>query len=162
MSDREGEFLALYRQKRFQDQLGWYADRVDEYERAHDQSITVIGVAMFGASASGLAAAADLAQFRTGWAVLAAALSGLATLVSAYDQLIGFEANTKLYRDALGALGSLRARAPWLAAEPPAPETVASFVLAAEEVLQKERGQWGQLTGRPTAEASSEQPPREP
>lgn len=162
MSDRTGEFLALYRQKRFQDQLGWYADRVEEYERAHDQSITVIGVAMFGASASGLAAAADLGQFRNGWAVLAAALSGLATLVSGYDQLIGYETNTKLYRDALGALGALRAGAPWLAAEPPTPEAVASFVLAAEDVCQKERGQWGQLTGRRAGEASSQQPPGEP
>lgn len=161
MSDRVGEFLALYRQKRFQDQLGWYADRVEEYERAHDQSITVIGVAMFGASASGLAAAADLGQYRTGWAVLAAALSGLATLVSGYDQLIGYEAHTKLYRDALGALGALRAGAPWLA-EPPTPGAVASFVLAAEDVFQKERGQWGQLTGRPAGEASSQQPPSEP
>jgi hypothetical protein len=145
MNERQSQFWELYRVHRFDDQYGWYKDRIDEYRRAHDQTITLTAVALFGAAAAGLAASADLAGWRVGWAVLAAVMSGIATLVGAYDQLIGYEQNIKVYRDAKAALGGLRATAPWNTT-PERSDEPAAFVQAVETIFQNEIGQWGQLT----------------
>jgi hypothetical protein len=150
MTSREEQFLALYRARRFDDQRSWYEARVDEYGRANDQVITVTGVALFGASAAGLAAASDLAGFRVGWAVIAAGMAALATLVDSYGQLIGYDQNAKVYRDALAALGTLHKDAPWLAGEGVAATSTADFVTMAEAVLQREISQWGQLAPQTT------------
>lgn len=148
MNSREEQFVRLYRTRRFDDQRQWYAARVEEYQTAHDQVITISGVAMFGASAAGLAAASGIGGFRVGWAVIAAAMAALGTIIDAYGQLIGYEQNVKVYRDALGALGALHRQAPWLDNE----SSVEQFVQAAETILQKEISQWGQLA--PTTRVS--------
>jgi hypothetical protein len=145
MSQRSDDLLALYREHRFDEQYAWYEDRITEYERAHDQIITVTAAALFGAAAAGLAASADVAGLRIAWAVLAAVLSGSATLVAAYDQLIAYEQNLKVYRDARAALGSLRPDAPWLST-PVDLDQARHFVDEAERVFRSENGQWGQLT----------------
>jgi hypothetical protein len=145
MNERQSQFWELYRVHRFDDQYGWYKDRIDEYRRAHDQIITLAAIALFGAAAAGLAASANLAGWRVGWAVLAAVMSGSATLVGAYDQLIGYEQNIKVYRDAKAALGALRASAPWTTA-PEGSDEPSAFVQEVETIFQNEIGQWGQLT----------------
>lgn len=147
MTTREEQFLALYRAKRFEDQRNWYAARIEEYRRAHDQVVTVSGIALFGASAAGLVAASP-AGSRVWWALTAAGLAALATLVDAYGQLIGYQQNAKVYRDALAALGALHRDAPWLATDDPAAPSTEEFVSAAEAVLQREISQWGQLAPR--------------
>jgi hypothetical protein len=145
MSSRDEDFLRLYRTHRFDDQYAWYEARVDEYESAHDQVITLAAIALFGAAAAGAVASFDLFGWRVAWGVLAAVMSGVATLIGAYDQLIGYEQTTKLYRDAKAALGALRSQAPWLSSAP-LPEGTAAFVDRVEAVFQSEIGQWGQLT----------------
>ena len=158
MNRRAREFLEIYRHRRFDDQSRWYEGRIEEYERAHDQIITVTGVALFAASAAGLAASADVAGFRAGWGILAAVLSAGATLVGAYDRLIGYEQNTKVYRDARAALGELRGRAPWLSETDITSESAAAFVAAVEAVLQREISQWGQLAAEPPVDPGPQPP----
>lgn len=145
MKSREEQFQAVYRARRFDEQRTWYAARVEEYRKAQDQVVTVSGVALFVASLAGLAAASNLADFRVGWAVIAAAMAALATLVDAYGQLIGYGPNAKVYRDALAALGALHRDAPWLAGEGSTTVSTEDFFTAAEAVLQREISQWGQL-----------------
>lgn len=157
MSSREQQFLALYRARRFEDQRGWYQAQVDECRKAQDQVITVSGLALFGASGAGVAAAWDLVGLRVGWAVLAAVMAAIATLVEAYGQLIGYDSNVKVYQDALAALGALHRDAPWLVDEEPPSLSTADFVTAAEAVFQREISQWGQLA--PTTRVA--EPPHE-
>ena len=149
MTERDAQFVAVYRANRFDDQRGWYTNRTDEYERAHDQILTATGVALFLSSAAGAVAAADLAGLRVAWAVLAAIASAVATFLGGYDQLIGYERNIKIYRDAQAALGELRARAPWLSEEHDDHEDIVQFVTAVEDVFEHEITQWGQLTLTP-------------
>lgn len=145
-SDRDREFVTLYRDKRFDDQRQWYAQRTAEYERAHDQLLTATAVALFVTAVAGALAAADVAGLRVTWAILAAAASGLASLLGGYDQLLGYEHNAKIYRDAQAGLGQLRATAPWETPDPTHPGDIDTFVTDVETVLQHEINQWGQLT----------------
>lgn len=102
---------------------------------------------MFGAAAAGLATAANVGS-PFAWGLIAAVMAATATIVDAYRQLIGFERNAKVYRDALAALDSLHRDAPWLVDDAAAPP-IGEFVSEAEAIFQREISQWGQLAPSP-------------
>lgn len=144
--DRLDQFAALYRERRFDDQRGWYDSRIDEYRRAHDQIVLAIAGALFVASVAGALAGGDVAGARTLWAVLAALASGTATVLGGYDSLIGYEQNAKIYRDARAALARLGTRAPWVSPAPHDAAALDRFVAEVEGVFDNEMHHWGQLT----------------
>jgi hypothetical protein len=148
MSGRTEQALEVYARYRFTDQLTWYEERIKEFEAARGQVITLSGVLLFLASASGFLAASDVVAGRVLWAVLAAVFSALSAAIAAYSTLIGFEHVAKLYGDAAAALDHLRTDMPdpaHLPAGPVAGSAVESFVANVEAIFRKESGQWGQL-----------------
>jgi hypothetical protein len=67
-------------------------------------------------------------------ALFATAIPAVGTAIAAYVALFGFERLSKLYADAEGALASLAG----------SPDSD-GLVPAAEEVMRREQGQWGQF-----------------
>jgi hypothetical protein len=148
VSGRSEQVLEVYAKYRFTDQLSWYGDRVREFEAARGQVITLSGILLFLASASGFLAASDVVGLRPWWAVLAAVFSAFSAAIATYDTLMGFEHVAKLYRDAVATLERLRADMPdpaHLPAGADADTTIKGFVTDVEAVFRKEAGQWGQL-----------------
>jgi hypothetical protein len=80
------------------------------------------------------------------WAVLAAVLP--ATALSAYNGLSAFERVTTLSRD---AARNLRRVQPPRIAHSDAQGEVSDYVMDVVRILEKERGQWGQLAVEPQA-----------
>ena len=161
MNGRNEQVLKVYEKYRLIDQLKWYEDRIREFESARGQVITLSGVLLFLASASGFLAASDFLGVRPWWAILAAVFSAFSAAIAAYSTLIGFEHVAKLYGDAVATLERLRADMPdpaRLPAGSDADTTIEGFVANVEAVFRKEAGQWGQLVGpsRPSQPAKIE------
>jgi len=148
MNEGSQQVLEVYTKYRFTDQLTWYGDRIQEFEAARQQLITVSGVLLFLASAAGFLAASNVADLRPWWAVAAAVFSAVSAAIAAYSTLMGFEHVSKLYGDAVATLDRLRADMPDPSHLPSGPEaypTIKAFVTNVETVFRKEAGQWGQL-----------------
>jgi hypothetical protein len=148
VSDRTAEVLALYQKHRFEDQLGFYRDRCELFDRATGQA-AVVSAVLLGLSA----AVSALAGASTGnphlWTALAAILPALATAVASFGALYAFDQQSKLYADAVRALVAIQREAPDLTRIPDEAAratAVAGYVDAVESVFRKEQGQWGQLT----------------
>jgi len=150
MTERDKQFLELYREHRFEHQRDFYESRRTELESARDESIWLTSVLMiFTAAASALAAGAT-GDLKMLWSILAIAFPALATALSAYDGLYAFERQAKLYGDAANAL--LRARADGPDLKPPMEdrpfhEALSAHVEQVEQILRGEQAQWGQLIG---------------
>lgn len=142
MSEREHELLALYAERRLRDQLGYYQERRDEYQRASGQlALLTAALVALGGVAGVLSAAGALGDPGT-WAVLAAAAPALATALAAYDALFGFERDAKIYGDASAALRLAEIRGP----DADDPASIRAWIEQVEGILQREQGQWGQLS----------------
>jgi hypothetical protein len=141
----------LYARYRHDDQLRFYRRRVQTFERALTQLGFLSAIVLVGAST-----AAALAGNRVGnvhvWAVLAVVLPAIATVLSAYGALFGFERQAKLYGDAAGALQRAKRDAPDLARADDPGEALRSYVEGVEEIFRREQAQWGQF-------ASEQRPP---
>jgi hypothetical protein len=146
--DQSRELLELYQKHRFEDQLRFYGDRRELFDRAAGQAAAVSAVLL------GLTAAVSaLAGAATGhgqlWAALAAILPALATALAAYGALYAFAQQSKLYADATRALIATQRELPDLAKLPDDAARVTAvggYVEKVEAVFRKEQGQWGQLT----------------
>jgi hypothetical protein len=79
MSDRDDQFVDLYRDGRVRDQLVCYHARVAEYEQAHSQVVTISAPLAALAGVAGTLAAADAFGQRPLWAALGVAFPALAT-----------------------------------------------------------------------------------
>jgi hypothetical protein len=139
---REAEFVEVYRQARVENQREYYERSARRFEGAHRQLLLASAI-VFGLSAAvSLIAGFDLPG-KLVWAILAAILPAITTALSAYGGLYAFERIAKLYRDA--------ARNLRLVSTPELDETddeqavLAKYVSDVEQILGKERGQWGQL-----------------
>jgi SMODS and SLOG-associating 2TM effector domain 1 len=145
--ERQRQFLSLYGRWRADDQLRWYAARLDEFNRARAQAITLTGILLILTTTSSALAAADAAGQRTLWAVLATLFPALSTALAAYVALHGYHRVAKLYDAAAGSLRGLRVDQP---RAPPASEfaeqeKLGEYVASVEGILRREQGQWGQL-----------------
>lgn len=156
MSDRAAEVLALYQKHRVEDQLRFYRDRCELFDRATAQA-AVASAVLLGLSAT----VSALAGASTGnphlWTALAAILPALATAVASYGALYAFDKQAKLYADAVRALVALQRDTPDLAriANDASRQTaVVRYVDKVESVFRKEQAQWGQLTSSAQLEES--------
>ena len=144
MSDRDEQFLELYRDGRVRDQLTYYDARVAEYEKAHSQVVTISATFAALAAFAGVLAAGDVAGRRPLWAALAVAFPALATAFTAYDALYAFQHQARLFQDAAQLLDGARAAEPDVA-EAADERARGQYVATVENILVTESGHWGQL-----------------
>jgi hypothetical protein len=134
VTDRGDAFRALYRAARLENQTGYYQEACREYEAATKQgAVAATGFAALSFLA-GLLAVLDVFGFRDGWGVVGAGVGALSGAAAGYAGLYAFERLAKLYKDAARGLLQIPAALD------------AEAVVAAEAVMQREQGQWGQLT----------------
>jgi hypothetical protein len=141
----------LYARFRHDDQLQYYKGRMSTYERALAQLGFWSAVVLVGASTAAALAGNGVANVHV-WAVLAVVLPALATVLSAYGALFGFEQQAKLYNDAATALQRAKRDAPDVERAENPDEALTGYVEQVEEILRREQAQWGQF-------ASEQKPP---
>ena len=142
MSDRAQQFVEVYRQARLVDQRTYYERTASRFQAAQRQLLLTSAI-VFGISATvGLIAGLDVPG-KLVWAILAAILPAITTVLSAYEGLYAFERVAKLNRDA--ARNLRRVEIPNLSAAADERTVIAQYVAGVEQILTNERGQWGQL-----------------
>jgi hypothetical protein len=134
VTDRDAAFRELYRDARLANQTTYYHDACEEYGAATWQG--AVAAAGFAALSfvTGLLAILDVFGFRDGWGVAGAGVGALSSAAAGYAGLYAFERLAKLYADAERGLQQIQ------------PSLDVEAVVAAEAVMQREQGQWGQLT----------------
>ena|SRR5215218_2050516 len=147
MSSRQEQFLEVYRLARVEDQRGYHERTAANAEAAHRQLLLTTAIVFGVAGAVAVLAGLDISG-KLVWAVLAAVLPATTTVLSAYNGLYAFERVTKLSRD---AARNLRRVQPPQIAHGDAQAGVSGYVAEVERILEKERGQWGQLAVEPRA-----------
>jgi hypothetical protein len=155
VSDDRQVLLEVYARSRHDEQLRYYKSRARTYERALAQLGICSAVVLVAGSTAAALAGKGVAHDQT-WAVLAAVLPALATVLSAYGALFVFEQQAKLYGDAAKALQRLKRAMPDLAHEDDPDEALRSYVERVELVFRREQAQWGQFVSeqKPPASAS--------
>jgi hypothetical protein len=147
MGNRHEQFLNFYQTYRHKDQVGFYQARCAEFGRARRQAIITAGVLMLLTTMVSIFAATNLIFLKPVWAALSVFFPALSTALTAYNSLFAFESQLKLYKDASRALHSAEADAYGLRKSgDEAGKKIEAYVDRVEEILRKERGQWGQLT----------------
>ena len=142
VNDRDQQFARVYREARVDDQRRYYEDRARRFDSAHRQ-LLLISALVFGVSAAvSLLAGLDVPG-KVVFAIVAAVLPAITTVLSAYEGLYAFDRIAKLYRDA--ARNLRRLDPPSLSGSGSETAAVAEYVAEVEQVLASERGQWGQL-----------------
>jgi SMODS and SLOG-associating 2TM effector domain 1 len=142
VSSRAQQFVEVYRQARIEDQRSFYERRANSFQTAQRQLLLTSAI-VFGVSAAlGLIAGLDVPG-KLVWAILAAILPAVTTVLSAYEGLYAFERIAKLYRDA--ARNLRRVETPNLSDAADDCAAVAQYVAEVEQIFTNERGQWGQL-----------------
>lgn len=149
MSQRNKEFMMLYQEYRYKDQVKFYKERSQEFKDAHNQVLNLTGAIMFATALVSLATASLQASVWTPvLAILAIGLPALSTALAAYNELFAFERQSKLYQDAEKALHSALAESPDLKpglGDSEYATAVGVYVNVIEGIFRKEQGQWGQL-----------------
>jgi conflict system pore-forming effector with SLATT domain len=139
MSDeRTAAFRRLYAEARIADQRDFYNDRQKAYESANRRSMLWRNLLLVAAAVAGVVGTSISSEAgRTGLGLGAAICAALAAILTAWETLMGFGPNAKLYEDARINLdengldeGS----------------DLAEQVRAVETVLRRENSRWGQLT----------------
>lgn len=146
MSERSKQALAFYYEARVKDQLDYYTAASAEYERASSQSLALAAVLLSVTTLAGTLAGLDITG-KIGWAIAAAVLPALSTVLAAYEALFGFERVGKLFSDAIRSMRRLEV--PDLASATDdrfQVAEIAKYAAAVEAVLRTEQSQWGQLT----------------
>jgi SMODS and SLOG-associating 2TM effector domain 1 len=149
MGNRHEQFLNFYQTYRHKDQVGFYQARCVEFERSRRQAIITAGVLMLLTTMVSIFATTDILLPRWVWAALSVFFPALSTALTAYNSIFAFEQQLKLYKDA--SRGLHRAEAASYALRKSADEAdcqkgIDAYVKQVEEILRKERDQWGQLT----------------
>jgi hypothetical protein len=141
MSSRQEQFLEVYRLARVEDQRGYYERTAATAEAAHRQLLLITAIVFGVSGAVAVLSGLDISG-KLVWAVLAALLPALTTVLSAYNGLYAFERVNKLSRD---AAHNLRRVQPPRIDEADPQAAVSRYVAEIERILENERGQWGQL-----------------
>jgi hypothetical protein len=138
-AERTADFRRCYLNLRVDDQRDWYEARTRECEKANRQAVLWRNLFLLAASIAGVAGAALPEIWRTWLGLTAAVCAALAAALAAYETLMGFGPNAKLYRDAAINLDEAG-----LDDDVEGPELEAQ-VRTVEAVFRSENGQWGQL-----------------
>jgi len=145
------EFFSLYQKYRYDDQLAFYTNRVEEFEQAHNQAVSISIILLV------LTAVAGTVGSFTGipsWLKLTSQLAAtlfpiLSTAIAAYNSLYGFEQQAKLYQDSIDNLINARDTLGPIALsgldDIQYTQRVNTYVEDVEKVFHDEQGQWGQL-----------------
>ena len=142
MNDRAQQFVEVYRQARLEDQRTYYERTASRFQAAQRQLLLTSAI-VFGISGTvGLIAGLDVPG-KLVWAILAAILPAVTTVLSAYEGLYAFERVAKLNRDA--ARNLRRVETPSLSGDIDERTVIAQYVADVEQIFTNERGQWGQL-----------------
>ena len=140
------QFLELYQEYRYQNQLDYYARRVKEFTNAQRQAVWLSIGLIFLTALAGAFEGVTGSWVKSALLLIAAICPILSTALAGYTALRGFSQQAKLYRDAHRNLVHLRV--PEIAAQA-SRETeraiVEEYVNKVENVLQTEHGFWGQL-----------------
>jgi hypothetical protein len=136
------QFVEVYRQARIDDQRSFYERRASSFEVAHRQLLLTSAIVFGLTAAIGLIAGLNVPG-KLVWAILAAILPAITTVLAAYEGLYAFERIAKLYRDA--ARNLRRVETPKLSGAVDEDAAVAHYVAEVEQIFTNERGQWGQL-----------------
>jgi hypothetical protein len=150
MSEHGSQLLGYYRQYRVEDQLGFYANRRDLFDRAIGQGLAVSAMLLGLASAVGALAGTKVGWTEV-WSAASAILPAISTALAAYLALYAFGQQSKLYGDAVRAVQAAARPVP----NPDVPqggrspeENIAHFVEKVESAFHTENAQWGQLTSQ--------------
>ena len=149
------DFFNLYQNHRYEDQLTFYSDRVEEYHNAHDQAIliSIILVTVTAIAAAFGAIPSFSGGIKLALQFVAVILPILSTAIIGYDGLYDFEQQAKFYRDSIDNLILARKHL-----EPAVLDSldageyakrVEQYVKDVERVFSDEQGQWGQLAKKP-------------
>ena len=142
MNDRAQQFVEVYRQARLEDQRTYYERTASRFQAAQRQLLLTSAI-VFGISGTvGLIAGLDVPG-KLAWAILAAILPAVTTVLSAYEGLYAFERVAKLNRDA--ARNLRRIEIPSLSGDIDERTVIAQYVADVERIFTNERGQWGRL-----------------
>ena len=145
------EFFSLYQKYRFDDQLAFYKSRVEEFEQAHNQAISIsIILLVLTALAGVVGSITSIPPCLKLSSQLAATLFPiLSTAIAAYNSLYGFEQQAKLYQDSIDNLINARNTLGPIALasldDIQYTQHVEKYVEDVEKVFHDEQGQWGQL-----------------
>jgi SMODS and SLOG-associating 2TM effector domain 1 len=149
MRQRNEEFMKLYEEYRYLEQVNFYTERSEEFKEAYSQFLTWSGVIMILTAGVSAATAAITSTFWTPiLAILAVGLPALSTALAAYNELLAFERQSKLYEDTEKALHTAHAESPDHKRglnDNDYAVAVGVYVNMIEGIFQKEQGQWGQL-----------------
>jgi hypothetical protein len=156
VTSREQQFVELYRDARVEDQRAYYERKAAQNEAAHRQLLLASAIVFGISGAVALLAGVDVPG-KLVWAILAAVLPAITTAFAAYEGLFAFDRIARLFHDA--ARNLRRVQAPLLADEAGAQAAVARYVEEIERILERERGQWGQLAVEQSAPAQNEPGP---
>lgn len=152
MSQRESQqFLELYQNYRYQDQLSFYSKRRREFSKAQTQAITISIGLIFLAAIAGVFESIDIPWLKLTCLLAAAICPVLSTAFAAYNALYAFEQQAKLYQDTINNLQRARVLVPDVKQGLSDADFAAhlnKFVQEVENVFLTEQGQWGQLAKR--------------
>ncbi len=153
MNQRDVQFLELYQESRYNDQVAYYEARKEEFEGARGQAFLLIIGFMFLACIAAIFTSVFISFNNIGLGKLCASLAVIfpicATVISAYDTLYAFERHVKLYDDVVISLHRAYADKPELKPglnEVDYCKTVREYVNEVERILRTEQGQWAQLS----------------
>jgi hypothetical protein len=136
--ERTAAFRRLYSEARIADQGRYYRDRQEEYEAASRQAVLWRNVFLVAASVAGVVGTSVPSHTGRTWLGLTAAVgAALAAVLAAWETLMGFGPNAKLYRDAAINLDEHGLDED---------TDLAEQVRAVESVFRRENSRWGQLS----------------
>ena len=162
MSDASSAQLAdLYQRYRLADQRRFYRRRALEFRRARNQARITAASLLVLASVAGALGSADVAGWRTTWAVMATALGALAAALTSYEAAYSFDRLSREYDQTDAGLAVLEARLPGQPCGPLVGDAeVAAFVERAEALLISEVDRWSRHTAEtPPPEDEPSTPP---
>jgi SMODS and SLOG-associating 2TM effector domain 1 len=143
------QFLAAYRTHRLDHQVGYYARRSADYDRARRWTLRISAIALVLSALFGALSTADVNR-RAMWAFVAAFCAALASAFAAYEASFGLEPLSRQYADTMSALRLAAVEAPSagdLVGEE-GTSRIRQFVGTTEVMLRSEVDTWLQRTAR--------------
>ena len=151
MSAHDRQLIDDDRPYRVDDQLRFYANRRDQFDRATGQGLAV-SATLLGLSSAVSALAGTTAGWTTIWTASSAILPTVSTALAAYLAMYAFGQQSKLYGERLVRAVRAAARS---VPEPDLPQggrspevNIADYVEKVEGAFRAENAQWGQLTSQ--------------
>ena len=140
---RRRELLSVYEQRRVTDQLAYHQRRLKIAQRGRRQILDA-STLLYTITAFVGAMAASSVGSRTMWAVLAAATGALASALTGYALMAGFERNEEQSRQVLAALSLLDASRPepFMLDSADGGKVISDWVRKVESLLQQDVELW--------------------